>query len=252
MDTMEQRRNRIVDLINARGTVSFRELKAEFPQVSEMTLRTDLKALDEEKRIVRVHGGAKAVTTVLGNDDQLFLREVRKVREKEALVEKAIDLIRPNTTIFLDSGSTTTMLANELPDIPMIVFTTSLTVAMGLSRLEQPEIFVVGGALNRNSRSMYGQTTIEQLGRVRFDQAFLGVTGVDAKGFNSGHAEENALKRFMVSSANEVVLLMDSSKVGKSSTFTFCTPENVDVIVSDGALPESFRERMTEAGILVL
>lgn len=252
MDTMEQRRNRIVDLINARGTVTFRELKTEFPQVSEMTLRTDLKALDEEKRIVRVHGGAKAVTTVLGNDDQFFLREVRKVREKEALVEKAIDLIRPNTTIFLDSGSTTTMLANELPDIPMIVFTTSLTVAMGLSRLEQPEIFVVGGALNRNSRSMYGQTTIEQLGRVRFDQAFLGVTGVDAKGFNSGHAEENALKRFMVSSANEVVLLMDSSKVGKSSTFTFCTPENVDVIVSDGALPESFRERMTEAGIQVL
>ncbi|MBR5753690.1 MAG: DeoR/GlpR transcriptional regulator [Clostridia bacterium] len=252
MDAMEQRRNNIVSFVNERSTITFSELKEAFPQVSDMTLRTDLKALDAEKKIIRIHGGAKAVTAVLGNDDQLVLREVRNVSEKEALVEKAVRLVRPNTTIFLDSGSTTTMLARLLPDQPMMVFTCSLTVAMELNRLEQAEVFVVGGTLNRNSRSMYGQTTLELLNRVRFDTAFLGVTGYDEKGFNCGHAEENALKRFMVNHADERVLLMDSSKVGKSSTFTFCTPAEVDVLVSDGSLPASFLAMCDEKGVKVL
>ena len=86
MDNMEQRRNRIVAFINERSSITFAELKKEFPNVSDMTLRTDLRALDEEKKIIRIHGGAKAVTTVLGNDDQLVLREVRNVTEKEQLV----------------------------------------------------------------------------------------------------------------------------------------------------------------------
>ena len=75
MDTMEQRRNTIVDLVNQSGNVSFAQLKKKFPQISEMTLRTDLKVLDEAKRIVRVHGGAKSVDVVVGTDDMLSRRQ---------------------------------------------------------------------------------------------------------------------------------------------------------------------------------
>lgn len=252
MDNMEQRRKRIVAFINERSSVRFSDLKKQFPDVSDMTLRTDLKVLDEEKQIIRIHGGAKAVTTVLGNDDQLVLREVRNVSEKEQLVAKAIELVRPGTTIFLDSGSTTTLLARNLPDQPMMIFTCSLTVAMELTRLEQANVYVVGGTLNRNSRSMYGQAATEQLARVRIDQAFMGVTGYDDNGFNCGHAEENALKRFLIDRSGENILLMDSSKVGKSSTFTFCTLDQADVLVSDDALPESFRARCEANDITVL
>ncbi len=252
MDNMEQRRNSIVDFINERDSISFSDLKEQFSDVSDMTLRTDLKVLDEQKKIIRVHGGAKAVTTVLGNDDQLNLRELRHVTEKEALVAKAIELIEPGSTIFLDSGSTTTLLARNLPDQPMMIFTCSLTVAMELVRLEQADVFVAGGSLNRNSKSMYGQTTAEQMARVRIDQAFMGVTGYDDNGFNCGHAEENALKRFLVERAKENILLMDSSKVDKSSTFTFCTLDQADIIVSDNELPESFKNLCREHQVRVL
>ena len=68
MDSMELRRNAIVELINDKGTVSFSQLKAAFPNVSEMTLRTDLKLLDEANRILRVHGGAKSVQILIGTD----------------------------------------------------------------------------------------------------------------------------------------------------------------------------------------
>ena len=252
MDTMEQRRNRIVEFVNERSSITFADLKEAFPEVSDMTLRTDLKVLDSEAKIIRVHGGAKAVTTVLGNDDRLALREVRNIEKKETIVTKALSLVKPDTTIFLDSGSTTTMLARALPDQPMMIFTASLTVAMELSRLEQADVCVIGGRLNRNSRSMYGQAAIEQLARVRFDRAFIGVTGYDDRGFNCGHAEENALKRYVVSHTENNVLLMDSSKVGKSSTFTFATPDQVDIVISDDDLPDSFLAMCERESIEVL
>ena len=72
MDTMERRRNAIAALINQKGTVSFSTIKEHFPNVSEMTLRTDLKALDEAKQIVRIHGGAKSVQLVINTDDFLI------------------------------------------------------------------------------------------------------------------------------------------------------------------------------------
>lgn len=252
MESMEQRRNRIVQFVNARSSITFRDLQEAFPEVSDMTLRTDLKALDNEKKIIRVHGGAKAVGTVLGNDDLLGLREVRNVSEKEQIVRKALTLIKPGTTIFLDSGSTTTLLARSLPDQPMMIFTSSLSCAMELSRLTQADVFVAGGSLNRNSKSMFGHSTIEQLSRVRFDQAFMGVTGYDDKGFNCGHADENAIKRYLVDNAGETILLMDASKFGKSSTFTFCHLDQADVVVTDDSAPEAYKTAFEEAGITVL
>ena len=81
MDAMEIRRNAIVELVNKYGTVSFSQIKEQFSNVSEMTLRTDLKALDEAKEIVRIHGGAKSVQLVIGTDDYLTRRAVRYTGE---------------------------------------------------------------------------------------------------------------------------------------------------------------------------
>lgn len=91
MDAMEQRRNMIVELVNQSGNISFTQLKKKIPQISEMTLRTDLKALDEAKRIVRVHGGAKSVDVVIGTDDMLSRRQVRNIEAKQLITQKALD-----------------------------------------------------------------------------------------------------------------------------------------------------------------
>ena len=109
MDSMETRRNAIVDLINENGTVSFSQLKDAFPNVSEMTLRTDLKLLDEARRILRIHGGAKSVQVLIGTDDFLGRKSVRNIPQKQKIAEKALTLLRPDTTVYLDSGSTTTL-----------------------------------------------------------------------------------------------------------------------------------------------
>lgn len=90
VDSMETRRNAIANLVDEKGSVSFSMLKEEFPNVSEMTLRTDLKSLDEEKRILRVHGGAKSVQFLVGTDDLLTRKSFRNVAEKKDNSRKSL------------------------------------------------------------------------------------------------------------------------------------------------------------------
>ena len=145
MDSMETRRNAIVELINEHGTVSFSQIKEMFSQVSEMTLRTDLKILDESKRIVRIHGGAKSVQVVVGTDDYLSKRAVRNIPQKQKIAEKALSLLRPDTTIFVDSGSTTTLLARQFPNQSNLIYTTGLSCATEFSHLSRPTVMLPGG-----------------------------------------------------------------------------------------------------------
>ena len=126
---MAERRNLLVDFVNSEGSVTFAQIKQQFPDVSDMTLRTDLKALDQQGEIIRVHGGAKSVGFAVGTDDLLSRRAGRRSAEKALIAKKAASLITPGHTIFIDSGSTTTALAAVMEDMDLLVFTSSLTVA---------------------------------------------------------------------------------------------------------------------------
>lgn len=253
MESMEQRRNSIVDFVNEKGNITFAQLEKQFSGVSPMTLRTDLKALDEAKKIVRIHGGAKSVEVVLGTDDYIGRRAVRNVVEKEKIVEKAVSLIKPNTSVFLDSGSTTTALAKIWPDQPNFIFTTSMTCVMELSKLKHPTVVVLGGELNKYSMSVCGMQAVESVKAFNFDLAFLGVTSYAADvGFSCEVLMESYLKQAVLQRAAEKTILMDSSKIDKKSTFHICRLEEAGVVVSDENVPGDFRTECEKAGVCLL
>lgn len=253
MDSMEMRRNAIVELINKNETVSFSQIKDAFPQVSEMTLRTDLKLLDNAKRIVRIHGGAKSVQMVIGTDDYLSKRSVRNIPEKQIIAQKALSLLLPDTTIFVDSGSTTTMLAHQFPDQMNLIYTTGLSCATELANLSRPTVMLPGGLLNRYSQSVYGISAVKELERVNFKQTFLGVTSYDSTaGFTCGSLDEAILKQTAIRQSEQTIVLMDSSKLGEKSTFCICGLAEVDIVVSDGKLPEAFLEECRRLKVEVL
>lgn len=253
MDTMEQRRKAIVNFINERGSITFAQLAESFPGVSQMTLRTDLKSLDEAKKIVRIHGGAKSVEVVLGTDDYLGHRLVRNVREKDCIARKALKMIRPNTTIYLDSGSTTTALAKMWPDQPNFIFTSSMTCVMELAKLTNPTVFVLGGELNKFSMSTCGVKAIDSVKTISFDLAILGVTSYsDDVGFSCGALMESYLKQAVIQQSAQTMILMDSSKRDKKSTFHICGLEEVSMVVSDEKIPEDFRGLCGKAGVDLL
>lgn len=253
MDTMETRRTAIVDLINERGTVSFAQLKDVFPNVSEMTLRTDLKVLDESRRILRIHGGAKSVQVLIGTDDFLHRKSVRNIPQKQKIAEKALTLLRPDTTVFLDSGSTVTVFARQFPDQSNLIYTTGLSCATELADLSKPTVMLPGGRLNRYSQSVFGFSAIRELEGVNFHQAFLGITGYHgAGGFSCGIRDEALLKQTAVRQSDQVIVLMDSSKIGVKCSFNICGLDAVDMIVSDGMLPEDFLEECERHQVEVL
>jgi DeoR family transcriptional regulator of aga operon len=250
---MEQRRNAIVDFINDKGNITFAQLEKRFPSVSQMTLRTDLKSLDEAKKIVRIHGGAKSVELVLGTDDYIGRRSIRNVEEKETIAEKVVSMIKPNTTVYLDSGSTTTALAKIWPDQPNFIFTSSMTCLMELSKLQRPTVFVLGGELNKYSMSACGVWAIDAVKTVNFDLAVLGVTNYSPDtGFSCEVLMESYLKRAVLQQSAENIVLMDSSKMDKKSTFHICQLEEVNTVVSDQNVSAQLREQCEKAGVYLL
>ncbi len=251
--SMNERRDAIVELVNSMGTVTFAQVKKNFSDVSDMTLRTDLKTLDAERRIVRTHGGARSVEYVVGTDDLLLNRQSRNAEAKAVIAKKAASLVRPNTTFFLDSGTTTTELARTLADTRAIAFTNSLSCTAELARLAELKTIVIGGTLNRYSMSLNGGKAIEEISGLSFDVLFLGGTSyASATGFACGSDDEAALKRALIGRAEKTVVLMDSEKLGKKSTFKICGLEDVDVIVSDGKLSEHFLKNCEESDVEVL
>lgn len=249
---MAERRNLLVDFVNSEGSVTFAQIKQQFPDVSDMTLRTDLKALDEQREIIRVHGGAKSVGFALGTDDLLSRRAGRRSAEKTEIAKKAASLISPGHTIFIDSGSTTTALATAMEDMDLLVFTNSLTVASELARLERVMTFMVGGRLNRYSMSTTGARAVEAVRSMTFDQVFLGVTGYQRReGFSCGSDDEAVFKQTLVERSHKSIVLMDSSKEGRPSTFRIVNLRDVNMVVSDGGLSSDFTLACEEHGVQV-
>ena len=250
---MEQRREKIVSLINREGSVSFTKLKENFHQVSEMTLRRDLEYLDRNKRIIRTHGGARSVEVLIGTDDLYLKRTTRNADEKKIIAEKAVSLVQENTTIFLDSGSTCTEFARHMPDGPYMIFTTSLSGALELARLQQAQVHIIGGHMNASSLSLKGAMTVRDLAMINFHTAFIGVTGyIHSRGFTCGSPEECELKRTVIEHSEKAVMLMESQKIGVTSMCTFARAEDVSAVVSDGGLDEKTLREFERAGAEVL
>lgn len=150
---MESRRQEIVEIVNREGEVSFSALRKHFPDVSEVTLRKDLKYLDATLQIVRIYGGAKSLPTAIGTVDNFYTRSAKHIEEKKMIAEKAARLLRPNQAVFIGSGSTCTELCKMLPNIPLQVFTDGLVTAIELSKLPSIEASILGGG--RSTRMIF-------------------------------------------------------------------------------------------------
>ncbi len=250
---MKERRRAILELVNQKNSVSIAQLKEAFPEVSEMTIRNDIKALDREHQLVRVYGGVRSLEYAVGADGRIDLRRNQNVDAKATIATKAAGLVRPNTTIYLDSGSTLAKLAASLPDERLMVFTCGVYNIIELGRFENIDVIVPGGTLNRYSMCLHGSRAIREIRGLRFDQVFIGATSYSkASGLSCGSDEEAELKRCCLEQAEQKILLLDSTKVGKTSTFAICDLDRFDAVVTDGNMPAEFLERCRAAHIDVL
>ncbi len=250
---MRERRQAIVDMVNRLGEVSLAQLKAAFPDVSEVTLRTDLRVLDEERRIVRIHGGAKSIPTVTGSADSFSFRSNLHAAEKKRIADKAIKLIKPYHSIFIAAGSTCAELARSLPSIPLFVSTDNIGMLMDIPRRDEIEVEVLGGRFDYATMRVYGQTTAQALELMHFHMAFVGTSGFHPK-YGFGYLSQDLPTALgpLIDHSDQVVLLMDSSKVSDTAFPWIIPAEKINVVVTDDMLDEGIVSVLRAKGITVI
>lgn len=250
---MEERRAKILKLINERGDISFTELKNAFSNVSEMTLRKDLKFLDSQKSIVRVHGGARSIDTVQISDLPLAFRLRHNSSKKFEIANKAKALIKENDVIFLDSGSSSTHLSRVFPNITCTVFTNSLQVAINLCELDKLSLFMFGGEIKRESLSIKGQSILSDLNYLHFDTAFISSAGfILDEGVSTKNSDRWLMSREIVRRSSKNIILMDSTKFDKQFHYIFAKIDEIDTIVSDSELNPDVISALKARGVTVL
>lgn len=252
----EERREKIIRLVNRSGEVSFAEIKAILPDVSDMTVRRDMEYLGQCNKIVRVFGGAKSVDYLVGASEAGYAkRSIEQAEGKAQIARKAVQLLKEDTAVFLGSGTTTAQFSKVFPNGKYFVTTTGLNCAIDLSALSNVSLMMLGGSVNKNSFCVNGTIADKMISDMHFNIAFLGVGGyLPGKGFTTSVIEDYILRQTIVRNSDTTVVLMDSKKFGRTgvSTFTFAVPELIQYVVSDDELPAKAREELESHGITVL
>ncbi|MET0887513.1 MAG: DeoR/GlpR family DNA-binding transcription regulator [Mycetocola sp.] len=250
------RRQRIAELIARRGFVRVAELAALFG-VSEVTVRSDLAALDDGENIRRVHGGA--VPREARDRESSFEESLEaSAQDKQAIGRLAASLVQSGQSILLDVGTTTLAVAQALKERTdledLVIITNGLHIALELeSEIPRFTVVVTGGALRPLQHSLVQPLARAVLDQVHADMAILGCNGVDiAHGVTNINLPEAEVKQLMVAVAERVIVVADASKLGRVSLGTVAPLERVDLILtSDGADPALVAE-LTAAGVGVL
>jgi DeoR/GlpR family transcriptional regulator of sugar metabolism len=231
-----ERKTLLLDRLAAEGRLVATALAAEL-DVSEDTIRRDLRELAAEGLLTRVHGGALPASPT---HRPLAQRHEMQAEAKARLGRRAAELIRPGQIVILDGGTTNLALVQALPrDLRATVATHSPTIAAALEPFEGADVILVGGTLLRLSMVALGAATAEAFARISADLLFLGVTGVHPEaGLTTGHPEEAALKARLIRSAAETVVLATPDKLGTTSPFQIAPLDGIATLVTVGTRPD--------------
>ncbi len=245
----EIRKQMIVDFVNQKSNVTLGELCEKF-SVSPATVRNDLRALEKEGLLKRTHGGAISIRKVT-YEPNAYQKEIEHVSEKKMIAEVAFSMIEKGDSIALDTGTTTFELAKKLKDSENItVVTYDLQIASYLEEYSGVDVFLAGGYLRRDFHCTTGKTTLDSLEGLNVDKAFLGANGIDLEhGAMTPHLDTADIKEKIKTAANRVILLADSSKIGKSSFVTFCGLDEIDVFITDTNAPKAFISELEKRDI---
>ncbi|UCF99722.1 MAG: DeoR/GlpR transcriptional regulator [Spirochaetaceae bacterium] len=236
-------------LLEEKGKVNINRLAEEF-QVTKVTIRSDIDSLETRGLLVRTHGGA-----VLPENHHRVrritqtLQERRKEKEGIALVART--LIEPGSTVLIDSGSTTAILARNLKSMRLTVVTNSVLVLQELVGSETVKLLVCGGVLRKSDMALIGEIARSFYEQLNTDIVFLGANGYSVeKGISCANLIEAQTKQHMIKSAQKVCLLADSSKQNRVALAHVCDWEDIDILVTD-SLSSADREALAGYGVEV-
>jgi DeoR family glycerol-3-phosphate regulon repressor len=226
------RQAEIAELIAMQGKASVEELATRFDTSAE-TIRRDLGVLAEMGQVRKIHGGARAIEV---REEGPFEERMKlNYAAKRKVAEKAIKLVAPRQTLFIDTGSTTLVCAEILSRIKdLTVITNSTRIAQMFAQgTGGSRVFLLGGQFSLDNSQTVGPATVSEIARYQVDHAILTVGALDARGIMDYSHDEAQVARAMIGSAAQVSVVVDHSKFGKTAPFRVCSLDQIDHLVVD-------------------
>lgn len=251
MRNIARRHKAIIDELKAEGFVSVKELSKTL-NVSEVTIRKDLKELESRKMLLRSSGGASPLSSLI-TDRHIDEKEKVQVDEKRRIAEAANRLLSKNDRIIIASGTTVLSFAQNISLAePLTVITSSVKISLTLCYMPNIEVIQLGGSMRTSSASVIGPYAESLLNEMMCSKLFLGVDGIDLDfGLTTSNIGEAHLNQCMLKSAQEVIVLADSSKFRKRGFGKICNIDQIHHIITDKNAPPNDVMAMREKGIVV-
>ncbi len=245
----QQRRHNILQQVNELGEVSVEVLAEQFA-TSEVTIRKDLTALETSGLLLRRFGGAIALPQDIVAKSNEKQDSIRKMQ----IAKAAATLIKDHNRIIIDSGRTTAAMIPELASKRgLVVMTNAINVANRLLSLEnEPTLLMPGGTWDPHSESFQGQVAEHAVRSYDFDQLFIGADGIDVERGTTTFNELIGLSQVMAESAREVIVLVESDKVGRKIPNLEIPWHNVTCLITDDGMSEMTRTTIEQHGVKVI
>lgn len=245
-----ERRRLILQTLQREGTVQASELSKTL-QVSEDTIRRDLRELATAGLLQRVHGGAlpRSPATASFTD-----RQRQAPAAKAAIAQAAIQLIRQDQVLILDGGTTLLQVAQQLPpDLRATVITHSPPIALALADHPLIEVIVIGGKLYKHALATVGAATVEGFRAIRADLCLLGIASIHPEvGISTLDMEEAYVKRSMIASAAEVAALTSAEKLGTAAPYLVGPLSDLTHLVTERSVSDDVLAPYRAQGITIV
>ncbi len=244
-----QRKQLILSRLKRDGQIVAKDLSQEL-ELSEDTIRRDLRELAQEGLLQRVHGGALTASPAIAD---FAAREQIATAAKTAIGRAAARMIQPGNVVIVDGGTTAVQLVRHLsPDLEATIVTHSPSIALELVGHPRIEVVLLGGRLFKHSVVAVGAATIEAIARIRADLYFMGATGIHAEvGLSTGDLEESHVKRAFVASAAETIVLASSEKLNAASKYVIVPITQITGLITEKTVPNSVTAPFSKLGLSV-
>ncbi|MNB77563.1 Glucitol operon repressor [compost metagenome] len=253
-----ERRNKIVDLVNANGSVLVLDLSNSFG-ISEVTIRADLRLLEEKGLVTRFHGGAARPGSNLAESEsqEVMLEDRYSLASdpKKRIALAAVAMIEEGMTVILDSGSTTMLIAEGLTKKANItVITNSLPAAFTLSDNKDITLVVCGGTVRHKTHSMHGTIAERSLAGISADLMFVGADGIDTTNGITTFNEGYSISSVMAAAAHKVIAVLDASKFNRRGFNQVLPMEKINCVITDEGIGQRDRELLgkSDADVIIV
>ncbi len=242
----------IFQALGPSGFISYRDLEARMG-VSPATIRRDLARLEATGRIVRVHGGAKLAERPFQLSGMPFDQSItQNFAAKQAIGKAAAALCEPGEGVMIDGGTTTLQMCPHLDGLGLQVLTNSLHIVNTLLPQAGTRILVPSGAVFREQNIILAPAGEASMPRFHAPKLFMGAAAVGAQGVMQQDVVLVAAERRLIDRAEQVVLLVDSSKFAGSSGAIVCGLDEIDVLITDAGIPPAMADVVKAAGVRLI